>query len=208
LQEALEIAYNDDIDTEQIFIEPPDSNILTDEDSAAEDGPGLLDNLSGPQLRAGAEIRTANMHHRDDNSEQDSNENGAATIQNFDFSRPGIDGTTWMKGDLIPSSRNFPNFYYSKYENLTNVETFEKFRDDNIILFLVEESTKYALFLNELNPKISVDEMRCAIAILSGYNELPGQDFYWDSGADMKNTMVSGGQNRPFVTIFKNGDLS
>jgi hypothetical protein len=30
----------------------------------------------------------------DDNSEEDSNEDGVATIQNFDFSRPGIDGTT------------------------------------------------------------------------------------------------------------------
>jgi hypothetical protein len=54
----------------------------------------LLDNLSGPQLQASAEIRTANMHHMDGNSEEDSNEDGAATIQNFDFSRPEIDGTT------------------------------------------------------------------------------------------------------------------
>jgi hypothetical protein len=80
--------------TEQIFIEPPDSNVLTDDDSADKDGPSLLDNLSGPQLQASAEIRTANMHHMDGNSEEDSNEDGAATIQNFDFSRTEIDGTT------------------------------------------------------------------------------------------------------------------
>jgi hypothetical protein len=54
----------------------------------------LLDNLSGPQLQASAEIRTANMHLMDDNSEEDSNEDGAATYQNFDFSRPEFDGTT------------------------------------------------------------------------------------------------------------------
>jgi hypothetical protein len=48
------------------------------------------------------------MHLMDDNSEEDSNEDGAATYQNFDFSRPEFDGTTWMTRDLIPSSKNFP----------------------------------------------------------------------------------------------------
>jgi len=38
------------------YIEPPEPNVLTDEDSGNEDEGGLVDNLSGNQLRAGVEI--------------------------------------------------------------------------------------------------------------------------------------------------------
>ncbi|KAG5864696.1 hypothetical protein JTB14_024668 [Gonioctena quinquepunctata] len=62
LQEALEMAYIDDI--EEIFIEPPDPNSLTDEDSADEDSGGELDNLSGRQLRSKVEIRLTNSTER------------------------------------------------------------------------------------------------------------------------------------------------
>lgn len=58
MQEALEYAYIDDID--EIFVEPPDSNILTDEDSAEEDEGGTLDNLSGRQLRSKVELKLTN----------------------------------------------------------------------------------------------------------------------------------------------------
>ncbi|KAG5866012.1 hypothetical protein JTB14_037642 [Gonioctena quinquepunctata] len=50
LQYALEMASDD---------EPPESNILIDADSGDKDGSGLLDNLRGPQLLGGAEIRSA-----------------------------------------------------------------------------------------------------------------------------------------------------
>ncbi len=51
LEEAL--AYLEELEAEEranidkIFIEPPDPNIETDEDSAEEDGGGLIDNLTG-----------------------------------------------------------------------------------------------------------------------------------------------------------------
>ncbi|KAI4469773.1 small nuclear ribonucleoprotein sm d2 [Holotrichia oblita] len=54
LEEALQMVFSDDID--EIYIEPPDAAILTDEDSGEEDGGGVIDNLSGAQLRAPAEI--------------------------------------------------------------------------------------------------------------------------------------------------------
>lgn len=64
LQEALEIIYADDSDTEcivnEIFISPPDACVLTDEDSGDEDGSGLLDNLPSRQLAATAEIKLTN----------------------------------------------------------------------------------------------------------------------------------------------------
>ncbi|KAK9696562.1 Transposase IS4 [Popillia japonica] len=43
LEEALNIAYEDDIDIEEIYIEPPDSNVLTDEDSGKEDDGGYCE---------------------------------------------------------------------------------------------------------------------------------------------------------------------
>ncbi|KAG8241683.1 hypothetical protein J6590_081592 [Homalodisca vitripennis] len=44
-------------DVEGVFIDAPESAILTDEDSGDEDLEGLIDNLSGKQLLATAEIR-------------------------------------------------------------------------------------------------------------------------------------------------------
>ncbi|KAK5648228.1 hypothetical protein RI129_003120 [Pyrocoelia pectoralis] len=41
---------------QSVYIEPPDKRELSDEDSADEDSGGLLDNLSGKQLLANAEI--------------------------------------------------------------------------------------------------------------------------------------------------------
>lgn len=50
------MVFGDDIDGD-IFIEPPEANVDTDEDSADEDDGGLADNLTSRQLRAPAEIR-------------------------------------------------------------------------------------------------------------------------------------------------------
>ncbi|KAG5895667.1 hypothetical protein JTB14_026990 [Gonioctena quinquepunctata] len=63
LQEALDIALASDSDTEdaEVFVESPESHVLTDEDSADEDEGGLADNLSPRQLTAGAEIRLTNL---------------------------------------------------------------------------------------------------------------------------------------------------
>ncbi|KAL3281397.1 hypothetical protein HHI36_004606 [Cryptolaemus montrouzieri] len=58
LQAALELAYSEDVDS--IFIKPPEADVLTDEDSGDEDAGGMIDNLSGRQLRARAEVKFAN----------------------------------------------------------------------------------------------------------------------------------------------------
>ncbi|KAG5897594.1 hypothetical protein JTB14_019542 [Gonioctena quinquepunctata] len=52
LKDALDMAYNDDADVSDIFIEPPDYGVLSDEDPRDENGGGLIDNLPGSQLRA------------------------------------------------------------------------------------------------------------------------------------------------------------
>ncbi|XP_068081298.1 uncharacterized protein [Anabrus simplex] len=68
LSEVMDILEADDElghQTEDIFIEPPDGNVDTDEDSANEDEGGMVHNLTGHQMRAAAEIRLANDEHFD-----------------------------------------------------------------------------------------------------------------------------------------------
>ncbi|KAG8232458.1 hypothetical protein J437_LFUL012104 [Ladona fulva] len=60
LEEALRILAEDEdseVEVADVFISPPEGNELTDEDSADEDKGGLVDNLTGRQLQAEAEIR-------------------------------------------------------------------------------------------------------------------------------------------------------
>lgn len=49
--------------------------------------------------------------------------------------------------------------------------------DKTVIDFLIQESSKYALFLNCNDLNITPDEIRCFIAVLlvSEYNVLPGE---------------------------------
>lgn len=51
------MVYEDDFEVQDIFTEPPDTNVLTDEDSGDEKEKSLVNNLSGQQLLAGAELR-------------------------------------------------------------------------------------------------------------------------------------------------------
>ncbi|GBL89006.1 hypothetical protein AVEN_255165-1 [Araneus ventricosus] len=56
---------NSDSDLEDIYIEPPDVTVVSDKDSAEEDG-GLTDNLSGCQLCVNVEISRKKNHRKDD----------------------------------------------------------------------------------------------------------------------------------------------
>jgi hypothetical protein len=58
-----------------------------------------------------------------------------------------------------PSQFHTPD--YSKYQHLSVIEIFEKLIDDEIIMYLVEETKNYALFLNFSDPNITGDEIRC-----------------------------------------------
>jgi len=68
----------------QIFIEPPEAAILTDEDSADEDNGGLIDNLSDRQLRAGAQVVFADRS-RDDVTDEQSSEQSSDNDDNDDW---------------------------------------------------------------------------------------------------------------------------
>lgn len=199
MEEAIQMVYDDDIDVDKIYIEPPDANILTDEDSGEEDGGGFLDNLSGRQLLPKAELVLRNEVIEDKAEPEEILERPAnVSDPNNVLLRPGLERITWIQGDFEEWTRSFLKPDYSKYENMSYLEIFETFVDDEVIGLLVEQSNKYALFCNQPNPNISKGEMKCAIGILivTGYNELPGRDFYWDSKMDMKNSMVSESMRR------------
>ncbi|KAB0799672.1 hypothetical protein PPYR_07552 [Photinus pyralis] len=99
--------------------------------------------------------------------------------------------TTWIDGN-ITMQKDFPIPDYSAFQDKSPVDLFELMLSEDILLLILEESKKYALFLNLPDPKISMSELKCFIGILiaTGYNILPGKDFYWDSGDDMGNQMI------------------
>lgn len=208
LEESLNMVYDDDLNVREIFLEPPDSNVLTDEDSAEEDEGGMIDNLNRQQLSAHIEMK---LHNTKIENEQVTQTDAVTQVEevteieettsvSYNITEgPGNVKITWADGDLFPAPREFPKSDRLRYMNLSPVELFEKFIDDEIVQYIVNESNKYALFLNHANPKITVAEMNyccLGILILTGYSELPGRDFYWDSQDDLRNQMVCNAMRR------------
>lgn len=218
LQEALDIAYASDSDTEvaEVFIEPPESHELTDEDSADEDEGGLADNLSSRQLTAGAEIRFTNSRRvggiADDLNSDLHNEIAADTSSNDDLMEENMSTSNTEQtnknelklhkvpanpeycnnADLLFTEHYFPKDNYAMYKNMTHCELFELFFTDELLQLISQQTTTYALFRNCPDPQVSVEELRVFIAILlvSGYNELPSKRSYWESSKDMRNDLV------------------
>ncbi|KAI4461519.1 transposase is4 [Holotrichia oblita] len=187
LHEALEIAYADDDDA--IYIEPPDAGVLTDQDSGDKDGGSTIDNLPGAKLRANAEVVLRGTD-RDE----------------ILVSPQNVTDIKLISGDLEHTHNNFIQPNYEMYKNLSCVEIFELFFDEDMMKFLVEQSSRYASFTNCQDPKISIDEMKCflAILIISGYNALPGKRYYWDSESDMRNNIIYNSMRRDrFLQIFR-----
>lgn len=226
LSEALDMVYdNDDIanQVDEIFIEPPECNVGTDEDSADEDEGGMVHNLTGRQLRAPVEIKLTDNTRMGNNSVEPSTvpdehppstaeiiheESFSQTEQTEQHIPPNYVWINerlgkkmdccWIEGDLETGRRIFPDENYSRYENLSCADIFEIFFDNEIIEFLVEETQKYAIFLNHPDPNITAAEIKCflGILILSGYNTLPSKRMYWDVKDDAKNISVSNSMRR------------
>lgn len=74
----------------------------------------------------------------------------------------------WIEGDLENGRHVFPDANYFQYENLSWADIFEMFFDNEIIEYLVEETQKYAIFLNQPDPKITAAEIKCFLAIHPG----------------------------------------
>lgn len=185
-----------------VYIEPPINHEQSDEDSGEEDSGGLLDNLSGRQLQARAEAVFASGRRLGNN--EDFDEEDDLPLSHF-IEKPVQ--WSWVKdGDLHVTGTIFPEKDYTRYRNMTPMQLFELFFDNAIVDFLVEESTKYAGFINCTDPKITHSEIRCFIGILivTGYCGLPGKKLYWDTGEDMRNELIYKSMRRDrFIQIMR-----
>ncbi|KAK8787485.1 hypothetical protein V5799_022738, partial [Amblyomma americanum] len=216
LEEIAKILEEEDDDVSAIYIEPPEASTYSDEDSADEDSGGLIDNLSGRQLRAGAEtVFTDGRRIGGCDSDDDDDDHGGQGDGASNTSSPAGDAgvsaklpltSKWKKGDLQKSPAIFPDPNFSSYRDFFAVELFELFFDEAVVELLVEQTRKYALFLNMPDPEVTTEEMRCFIGVLvlSGYTRLPGKKCYWDSGTDMRNAVVYNAMRRNrFIQIMR-----
>nr|CAI5862644.1 unnamed protein product [Callosobruchus analis] len=140
---------------EAVYIVPPDRTKLTDENSGDEDEGGDFDNLSKHQLLADAEIRVVVVVH------------SAGTkimfyqrkilLPHTSHTRRFLTRREWVCGDFTYNTNPFlePDFSILKDKSVVDL-----FVDDEIILFLVEETNKSALFKNLPDTGVSAAEMR------------------------------------------------
>jgi len=248
-------------DIDRIFIEPPEATVLTDEDSADEDTGGLIDNLTGGQLRAGAHVIFADKSTEgiianddcDDNVESQStsidNDQSDTDVEDqrtvappsrkckrtrtsMDEARNRPTSTSdykkkcpkqptikrklskktskptsiWTQDDLPTSDSIFPEADFTAVRSLSPVELFELMFTYEIWNMMITECTRYALFINCADPKVTIEEMKIFISILivSGYNVLPGKRFYWESSPDVRNELIYQSMRRDrFIQIMR-----
>lgn len=170
--------------------------------------------MSRRQLLADAEIRTAGEITLEDDSCMDDTQlqesddeliqDGVSAISDVDVSPAHImypkvsDPREWTPGDFTYNEKPFPEANYSSFQSKSIVDFFEMFLDEEIILYLVEETNRYALFKNQPDPAVSPAEMKCfiAILILSGYNDLPSKRMYWEQSLDTRNELVYNSMRR------------
>ncbi|KAG5864564.1 hypothetical protein JTB14_028222 [Gonioctena quinquepunctata] len=109
LEEGLQVAHADNLDVGDIYIEPPEPAELTDEDSADEDGGGLVDNLSANQLQAAAEISIYQQDNTDDNEiisealeEPEKEPQPVNSVEKNYYSN-----ISWINGDIVCNEKHF-----------------------------------------------------------------------------------------------------
>ncbi len=87
MNEALDLLDDKSFGRSDIFIEPPDVHSLTDEDSGEEDN-FRIENLSGNQLRAAAEIQNDSLSADEDvtvSANKPTRTRGRTTLEKKDF---------------------------------------------------------------------------------------------------------------------------
>lgn len=232
VKEVLDILFGEENENiEEVFMAPPDPNILTDEDSADEEEGGTPDNLSGKQLLADAEVRFRNgdeilpepqvVHTPGTNNEQRRTQPLPTPPLDPRFPAqpyPQFTKTTeWLDGDFETFAKIFDVKDFPMQETTSAAQSFELFFDDEFIEFIVTESNRYALHKNCPDPNITAGEVRCflAILILSGYNKLPSKRMYWEKSDDVQNKLVTNAMRRNrfelilrFIHFSNNGEFN
>lgn len=198
LKDIIDFLENDEnCDVEAICIEAPEPGEISDEDSAEEDAGGLLDNLNGRHLETTAHIIMRNP----DRAEQEENlpsesKNKKRKYKHFN----------WKNEDLSVPNVIFPEPNYSLFRNLTPIEIFEQFVDDEVLELVINETRKYGVSKNYKDINLSVQELKVFFAILylSGYNTVPSKRCYWETRLDTRNELVVNAMRRDrFLEIFR-----
>ncbi|KAG5862453.1 hypothetical protein JTB14_021199 [Gonioctena quinquepunctata] len=109
------MAFSDDADVSDIFIEPPDCGVLSDENSGDEVGGGLIENLPGSQLRAPAELKLSDSNIIRGYCEVQENEEMAplsnvmpkVIMSGKNFECPNLQKIDGIGGDFLPNHRIF-----------------------------------------------------------------------------------------------------
>ncbi|KAK9679715.1 Transposase IS4 [Popillia japonica] len=104
----------------------------------------------------------------------------------------------WMKSD-ITTTMPLWNIVDIPTSNLSPIETFFLFFDNEVIDMLVNYSNMYARHKNRPSEvPINCNEIRCflGILLLSGYVCLPRRELYWENSLDSNNALVTAAMSR------------
>ena len=96
----------------------------------------------------------------------------------------------WRRNDICSDMPSWKNVVVCQNQ-LSPVDTFFLFFDDEVIDMLVDYTNRYAALHNR-EGDIQPNEMRCffAILLLSGYTNVSRREMYWENALDSNNPLV------------------
>ena len=163
MHEILDILEKEDSHAD-VYIEPNDPGLLTDEESADEDDSGLIDNLSGRQLAGHAEAIFPNGNRITEHNNE----------ANFSSHTSNYKTPKWVRGTSLRTvDRIFPEANYAKYRDFTPIELFELFFDEEMWNLLVDQTIVYAMYRGETDFLVSKEEIKVFVGILIASSLVP-----------------------------------
>ena len=201
LEQLIDEDTTGEIQSADVFIEPPGDGTGSDEDSADEETESI-NNLSGRHLRSQATVAVHRMINNDESSESDNDEEIARQPAKKTCIRQYV--PQWKKGKLPAGntsgaqrySWNLPSPKLQLHDSPATI--FEKFFTDEIIQFICDESNKYAVEKGGTGFNLDPSTFRLFLStlIISGYSPLPRRRMYWEYSRDVLNTAISDSMSR------------
>ena len=128
---------------------------------------------------------------------------GSATVSNEELQTP-----RWVRDGLLPSTNKFsskPN--YSSYRDISVVELFEKFFDDEVLALTVRQTILYATPKGDIGFAATIEEICVFLGtlIVSEIRSVPSRRCYWCNSTLMRNESVYNAMRRNrFEKIMQN----
>lgn len=198
---ALDALEEDD----DLVILPPDVDSLTDEEEFDENeiGPLQIPNDVTGHVEI---IRNINVDDEDWNSSDDEPLSNLKKRLKTHTKKEKLD-YNWNKSEPVYKKWNTSDVLdeYTQQKqsidgflSLNPVQIFEKFIDDSVTDYIVEQTLLYASQHNRHEFRVTQEEIRTFIAILflSGYHQLPQERMYWSTEEDLGLDIVSAAMSR------------